>query len=96
MVSRKGSAKPVILTAGDMLCVDWDKGLEVGALWWLVGCCERMRDGMLVVWKMGREEGFIAFGRREARRVLRRDIASFKQEARSKEVKKADREMRIL
>jgi len=51
---------------------------------------------MLVVLKMGREEGFIAFGRREARRVLRRDIASFKQKARSKEVKKADREMRIL
>jgi hypothetical protein len=55
-----------------------------------------MQDEMLGVRKMGRDEGFIAFGRREATRVLRRDMASFKHKAMSKEVKKAHREMCIL
>lgn len=69
-------------------------------LWLLVVSCVKgeMRDvAMLdVLWMMGREEGFMALGRRELRRVLRRDMASFKQKDRSKEIKKAYREMCIL
>jgi hypothetical protein len=45
---------------------------------------------------MGKEEGFITFGRIELKRALIRDMRSFKQETRSKEVKKAYRERCIL
>jgi hypothetical protein len=39
---------------------------------------------------------FIALGRMEVRRVLIRDMVSFKQKARSREMIKADTEMCIL
>ena len=55
-----------------------------------------MRDVDVDVRKKGREEDFIALGRREGRRVFRRDITSFKQKTRSKNVKKAHSEMCIL
>jgi hypothetical protein len=75
MVSRKGWAGPIILTAGDMLCAECEKGLEVGGMLFGEG---RMRDVRLGVRMMGRDEDFITFGRTEGRRVFRRDIASFK------------------
>lgn len=67
-------------------------------MWILVESCKRgrMRGVKLDVRKMRREEGFIAFGRTELSQVLRRDIVSFKQKARSKDIKNAHSEMYIL
>lgn len=89
------------MTAEGMICVEEEKGLELGVLWVMVESCEAgmMRDVRLdidILGVNGRDEDFIAFGRTEARRVLRRDMVSFMQKARSKEVKKAHSEMCIL
>lgn len=99
MRSRKGLASPVILAAGDIVCVECENGLVVGIWRPLVVNCDRgeMRDvAKPEVREMGREEGFITLGKKEVKRVFRTDMASFKQKARSKEVKKAAREMCIL